>query len=416
MTAHLDLVGAGIGPSNLSLAALIHPVSGVRTRFFERKPDFRWHRGMLFPGASIQVSHLKDLVTPVAPTSPFSFLAFLVAKQRLYRFINASFARVQRWEFEEYCRWVVSQLPSLRFGDAVREIRFERDRFDIRTDHERIAASHIALGTGVSPVVPDCTRPHLCASLFHVASLLDSEPDLRGKRVVIVGGGQSAAEVLAYILGKQAYPCEVSWLSRRSNFLPLDESPFTNELFSPSASRHFFQLPGDVQRRMLQEQKLASDGISEQLLVQLYQRLYELEYKEGHCQLVRLLVRHELVSITPEGTGWTLGVRKAPGEICQLGADIVILCTGFSQQFPDFLEPIAHRIERTPVSLAVDEDYGVRWEGPRQNRIFIQNGARHTHGIADPNLSLVASRSATIINSLVGGDVYPVRDHGRLLG
>ena len=31
------------------------------------------------------------------------------------------------------------------------------------------------------------------------------------------------------------------WVTRRSNFLPLDESPFTNELFVPAYSDFFFQ-------------------------------------------------------------------------------------------------------------------------------------------------------------------------------
>jgi hypothetical protein len=38
--------------------------------------------------------------------------------------------------------------------------------------------------------------------------------------------------------------------------------------------------------------------------------------------------------------------------------------------------------------------------------VFVQNGARHSHGLADPNLSLTAWRAATIVNSLLRKEVY----------
>ena len=44
----IDLAGIGIGPSNLSIAALIQDVPGASAAFFERKPKFDWHPGLLF--------------------------------------------------------------------------------------------------------------------------------------------------------------------------------------------------------------------------------------------------------------------------------------------------------------------------------------------------------------------------------
>ena len=80
-------VGVGVGPFNLSLAALLAPTD-FNARFFERNADFQWHPGLLLPEATLQVSYLKDLVTLVDPTSQYSFVAFLGAHKRLYRFIN----------------------------------------------------------------------------------------------------------------------------------------------------------------------------------------------------------------------------------------------------------------------------------------------------------------------------------------
>ncbi|WP_256967364.1 lysine N(6)-hydroxylase/L-ornithine N(5)-oxygenase family protein, partial [Streptomyces caniscabiei] len=38
-----DLVGIGIGPANLSLAALAHPLAELDAVFYERRPGFDWH-------------------------------------------------------------------------------------------------------------------------------------------------------------------------------------------------------------------------------------------------------------------------------------------------------------------------------------------------------------------------------------
>ena len=84
MTGVLDIAGLGIGPANLSLAALCDEAGGeIRARFFDRKPAFSWHRGMMLPGARLQCSWIKDLVTPVVPTSRFGFLSYLADRGRL---------------------------------------------------------------------------------------------------------------------------------------------------------------------------------------------------------------------------------------------------------------------------------------------------------------------------------------------
>ncbi|MCA1552342.1 SidA/IucD/PvdA family monooxygenase [Bradyrhizobium sp. BRP19] len=84
-------VGIGVGPSNLSLASLLYPYKGVLSAFFDRKPEFAWHDGMYFPGATLQVSLFKDLVTLSDPTNPFSFISYLHAEGKIHHFLNARF-------------------------------------------------------------------------------------------------------------------------------------------------------------------------------------------------------------------------------------------------------------------------------------------------------------------------------------
>ena len=113
----LDLAGVGIGPFNLSLAALAEPLDGFEAAFFERGPEFRWHPGLMIEGAALQVPFLADLVSLVDPTSQLSFLAYLRARERLYPFYFAEKFHIPRAEYADYCAWVSRRL--LEDGTAV---------------------------------------------------------------------------------------------------------------------------------------------------------------------------------------------------------------------------------------------------------------------------------------------------------
>jgi lysine N6-hydroxylase len=85
----------------------------------------------------------------------------------------------------------------------------------------------------------------------------------------------------------------------------------------------------------------------------------------------------------------------------------VVLCTGFGNRRPAFLDPIADRIHGDgDGDYRVRADFSIGWDGPPDRPIYVQNAARHSHGIADPNLSLAAWRSAVIVNSVCGRPVY----------
>ena len=90
----LDVIGIGLGPFNLSLAALLVQAneskkavtSNITSLFFEKNSDFNWHEGMLLPKTTLQVPFFADLVTLVAPTSRYGFLNYLSHKKRLLKF------------------------------------------------------------------------------------------------------------------------------------------------------------------------------------------------------------------------------------------------------------------------------------------------------------------------------------------
>ncbi|HZG70901.1 MAG TPA: SidA/IucD/PvdA family monooxygenase, partial [Chondromyces sp.] len=117
----LDVIGVGIGPFNLGLAALLEKTE-CSSLFFDRKPRFEWHPGMLLEGTTLQVPFMADVVTMVDPTNPFSFLNYLHEQKRLYHFYFFEKFHIPRTEYNHYCQWVVEQLPQLQFDSEVENI------------------------------------------------------------------------------------------------------------------------------------------------------------------------------------------------------------------------------------------------------------------------------------------------------
>jgi lysine N6-hydroxylase len=410
--ALLDAIGVGLGPFNLSAAALACAVPGLNTLFVDRSQSFSWHPGLLISGSTIQTSHLKDLVTLADPTSRYSFLSYLHAKKRMYRFITANFDCVERAEFDDYFRWVAEQLPNAQFGYSVETVDYDGSRFVINED-KRYTSRSLVLATGLSPDYPECAVPLLGPSVFHSHSLLQQNVQWAGKRVAIVGGGQSSAEVFNLLIGNEAQlPAEVCWISSRTNFLPLDDSPFTNELFTPGYSSYFFDLPADQRLFSLAGQKLASDGISANLLREIYQKLYTLEFLRKAKSTIGLRSHNKVTEIKRRTLGdYELELKHTlTGDRSPVIADVVVLCTGYRYRMPGFLSRLQSRIPFKPTGYQYHEDFSIEWDGHPKNKIYVQNAAINARGIADPNLSLMAWRSANIVNELAGKKYYSVQD------
>ncbi|HMG20638.1 MAG TPA: SidA/IucD/PvdA family monooxygenase, partial [Kofleriaceae bacterium] len=377
----VDAVGIGVGPSNLSTAALLDPIRGFRCEFFDRKPEFQWHGGLLFEDATLQVSFIKDLVTLVDPTSRFSFLAFLAAHGRLYRFVSAQFASVLRQEFDQYYRWVADQLDTLHFRSEIRSVSAGPRGFLVELDDRKLVTRRLILGTGLSPRLPACAMPHIGPTVFHAIEYLHRHGDVTDKSVAIVGGGQTGAEIMLRMLsGQDGRPREVTWYSRRMNFLPLDDSAFQNELFTPGYSEYFRQLPEAHRRRMIDEQTLTSDGVSSRLLQDIYQQIYAHQHvRTGQPTRYSLRPGRRLRDLRAHGAGWNLAFETEQFAMReQAGADVVILATGQHYQLPSCLEPLRTRIPSESYGLELGADFSLVWDAPPGLEIYVHNGGRQS--------------------------------------
>lgn len=400
----VDLLGIGAGPANLSVAALAWGLPGLRTRFIDRQETFRWHGGLMLPSSKLQVSHLKDLVTLVDPTSRFTYLNFLAQSGRLQRFASLGDRAITRREYESYLRWVGEAIDVVEYGRAVREVSFDGDAFRATIDDGAVVrARHLSVAIGSVPCIPGAVAGLLGPTMLHASRFCEVAESLAGRSVAVVGGGQSGAELVDHLLGMRgtAAPSGLTWVNRRPSLHPLDDSPFINEWFHPDYVRYFHALAPGRRMELLDVQRMASDGVSVDLLERIYQRLYENDFVDPRRIPVEVLPGRELVRATAGRDGWCLElVQTDTGATEDLRADIVVLATGYRFEMPDFLAPIAHLIPPSEGRLPLGVDYSLPWDGPRENKLFFLNAGRNSHGIADPNLSLGAWRAATVLAAI----------------
>ncbi|MFC7154907.1 lysine N(6)-hydroxylase/L-ornithine N(5)-oxygenase family protein [Halomarina halobia] len=416
-----DLVGVGIGPFDLGLAALLDGADAdADAVFLDRKPEFRWHGGMLIEGTTLEVPFLADLVTLADPTSPHSYLNYLRERDRLYEFYFYETFQIPRREYDAYMRWVAERLDSCRFSREVTAVEYDDDRevFEVRArnpetgERHRYLARDLVLGVGSVPYVPEAFRDLPDADVFHTASYLDRrERCLDADAITVVGSGQSAAEVFLDLLERQPErDYRLDWLTRSDGFFPMEYSKLGLQHFTPEYVRYFNSLPQETRDEVLPEQDLLYKGIDPETNDRIYETLYEHSIERDPD--VGLLAMTEVRGIEPSADGphrYRLACeQRQEGTRFEHGADAVVLGTGYHRPTPEFLAPLEPRIRRDERGRPrITEDYRVELDGAA-GRVFVQNAELHTHGVGAPDLGLGTYRNSVIVEQLLGEAVYPV--------
>ncbi|WP_439406437.1 lysine N(6)-hydroxylase/L-ornithine N(5)-oxygenase family protein [Bradyrhizobium sp. DASA03076] len=411
----LDVIGVGIGPFNLSLAALIEPTP-LRALFLEKREAFCWHPGLVLPNSRLQVSPFKDCVTLVDPTSPYSFLNYLAVNGRLYNFINKRNASTSRREFTDYYQWVARQLGTLRFHQDVLDVTATRDAYRVSTNTTTYLARAVVVAIGIEPKIPRCAKPLICNTVYHAAEYLDRGLPRTDEHVLVVGGGQSGAEIVEHMLNRPDTP-RITWITARSNLFAMDDSSFVNEAYIPGYSRRFHALPFQHRRALIEREKLTSDGISAELCNRLYDMLYERDVEGAPSESFHLFCNVTLKHITPLNKRWRVDLTGLTRQQHRsIVVDRIVLATGFRPRTPLFLQSLlgsAHMENNLPV---LGPDYAVSFTKPMPGQVYLQNQSRLQHGLQSANLSLVAYRNSLIINSLLGQPFYLDRSEHSLDG
>ena len=415
-----DFAAVGVGPFNLGLAALSEPVEGVEGIFLEQRGSFDWHPGMMLEPAHLQVPFMADLVTMADPTSPYSFLNFLKQTGRLYRFYIRENFYPLRAEYNQYCQWVAGQLPSVRFGTTVLDVRYDDGVYGFSVDgpagQEVLRARRLVLGTGTSPNIPAAGADITAAAAaghggvaFHNADYLARKAELQRQRsITIVGSGQSAAEIYYELLQEaDVHGYRLDWVTRSGRFFPLEYTKLTLEMTSPEYVDYFHALPQDRRDHLNTTQKNLYKGINSDLI----DAIYDLLYARSLSGMVnsRLLTHSTLTAARwdPAAGTHTLQLHHdEQGSSYTLDSDAVVFATGYGYREPAFLAGVQDRIARDGAGrFAVDRNYST---GVVPGEIFVQNAELHTHGFATPDLGMGAYRNSCILRDITGREVYPV--------
>jgi len=328
-----------LGSAHLTsvLRRLLHLLRSTAL-FLEKRDALFWHSGLALPNSRLQVSPLKDCVTLVDPTSPYSFLNNLAVHGRLYSFVNKRNASTSRQEFIEYYRWVAGRLNTLRFSEDVMDVVPFTDGYRISTNTTTYLARAVVVGVGVEPKIPPCARSLLCDTVFHAADYLERQLPHAAEHVLVVEGGQSGAEIIEDMLTRSV-STQITWATSRSNLFSMDDNSFVNKTYTPSYSRRFHALPLQQRRDIVEGAMLTSDGNSVDLCNRLYEMLYERSVDGTLADRFRVLSSIVVKDSTSHKKRWRVDLDEiATQRNSCIHVDRIVLGTGFQPRTPPFLE------------------------------------------------------------------------------
>lgn len=408
----VDVLGVGFGPANLALAiALAESPDRIGTvRFLERRERFAWHPGMLLPGTSMQISFLKDLVTLRNQASPYSFVAYLGARGRLVDFINRAVLTPERAEFADYLAWAAASFADrVRYGRTVTGLSRCADGPRFAVTHRgpdgaaRVTRAHsVVVALGLRPVLPAWTDGHDPRRVFHnidlAPRLLELERDLPGglgdARFLVVGGGQSAAEVALHLHDAGAH---VDLAFHGFGLADVDESPFVNQVFDPDVVDEFGVASAEVRDALLHRHGNTNYAAVEHALTR---ELYDRWYRQKVSGPRRLGVHRtsEVVSARPAPGGGVETVlrRLTTGERTPVTVDAVVCATGFE---PGGLTGLDGALP-AGAGVHVARSHRAVIDGVEVPGLYVQGADLPGHGLGTTLLSNVAVRAGEIARAL----------------
>jgi lysine N6-hydroxylase len=421
-----DLIGVGAGPANLSLASLLttareRGLTSITATFFECRATVFWHSLQMFPGSLMQTEFYRDLVTPIDPTSKFSFMNYLKAQARLDQFFCSSTIYPTRCEFEDYFRWVAGQIGEVIFGVEVNCVDFDAIKNLFVVDagtHGRCVTKHIVFGSGARP--RSGVEMSQSDRIVDVSRLLAFTFPETLNRILVVGGGQSAAECLSYLLDRfSERPVRIDWVTGDTSFRALDTSNFSRETFSTAYAQMFSSLNSEARDKINQDDKAAANGIPPLYAQALYQRLYRLRYfppPDKAYPVVHIRANTEVVEAREESNGVSVAAHiVSTGKTDVVVYDCVILCTGLDEGTILESSIIGSELRRRLHKNQDRDGYAVSWDGPPDRMIFVQSQNKATHGLGDTSFVTAAGRNAAILNSIAGREIYKIDESDLLV-
>ncbi|HSU83784.1 MAG TPA: SidA/IucD/PvdA family monooxygenase, partial [Thermoanaerobaculia bacterium] len=221
-------------------------------------------------------------------------------------------------------------------------------------------------------------------------------------RFVVVGSGQSGAELFCYLLNH--YPnADITAAIRRYSYKPVDDSDFTNEIFFPEMVDFLYGLPEEKRRLVQDDCKDVNYAVVD---LSLIRRIYKAMYQQkvvGETR-ARICSYMHLESLLETGGAVIARFRDLLRDReVTLEADGLIVCTGYTwrKQHP-LLQDLASYLARDgKAGYKVERSYRLAADPKLAAGVFLQGFSEETHGASETVLSLLPVRAGDIVHNLL---------------
>ncbi|MDG9723696.1 MULTISPECIES: lysine N(6)-hydroxylase/L-ornithine N(5)-oxygenase family protein [unclassified Streptomyces] len=417
-----DVVGIGFGPSNLSLAIALDehgasaPQHPVKAHFFERQPSFGWHRNMVLPSTTMQISFMKDLATFRNPMSRFTFISYLHASNRLVQFVNNQDFFPTRKEFHQYLEWAAAGLADrVTYGAEVTSIRPAAGSGDLSPDllevevrgadgtTSVVTARNVAISTGLVPRLPEGVTAD--ERVWHSSQFLgrfnaQSPDDL--KSVAVVGAGQSAAEITRFLHDSLPH-AQVRAIVPSYGYSVADDTPFANQVFDPTAvDDYYFGTDRGRDAFWRYHRNTNYSVVDADVIRDLYQRAYAEEVSGVKRLHFSNLTR--VAEVRRAGSATQVVLRSLLDDRTEeLSVDALVFATGYDGMDPArLLGDFDRHFQRDAAGRhRLERDYRLVPASDLTCGVYLQGGTEHSHGLSSSLLSNIAVRSGEIADSIM---------------
>ncbi|WP_079709031.1 lysine N(6)-hydroxylase/L-ornithine N(5)-oxygenase family protein [Paraliobacillus ryukyuensis] len=420
MVNYYDVIGIGIGPFNLSLAALTEKMDDLACIFFDDTPQMEWHPGMLIEGTDLQVPFLADLVSFADPTNYYSYLNYLHIHKRLFPFYFFHKMEVPRKEYNHYLQWAANNISGLHFGKEVIDVMDKQDHYQVFVHNkqtnttEAYFAKHLVMATGTKPLVLDNMKGFPNEDVLHTSRYLhEKETLIKAKDITLVGSGQSAAEIFYDLLEeKKEKDFQLTWLTRSEGIFQLEAAKLGQEFFSPDYVDYFHELPLNKRKQTLDTLDPLRKGIDYQTLNGIYRLLYHFSIGKRSPE-VTIQPLTEIKAIKHHKESYQLECHQWQADLSFTHhTDKVILATGYQPNIPSwFINRFKDSINWEDDKLyQVDRNYALSFKDNRKHHVYVATNLEHSHGTAATNLGLAVQRNMEIINDITNEERFDTSD------
>lgn len=245
---------------------------------------------------------------------------------------------------------------------------------------------------------------HASEFIIHSSRFLptiESIPSSEKKQFLVVGGGQSAAEIVNHLY-ERFNNATVTSAFTTFGFKPADDSHFVNRIFDAQSVDMFFNASDSLKNRIMDIHADTNYSVVDgDLIAELYKKIYQ-EKVNDHARLqLRQLTRLVSAKKVKNQTVAILHNLKT-NEIYTEVFDYIILATGYrvpdiTELFPSARELMALAEDN---SIKLDRSYGANLNCQVVGKIYLPGMSEAQHGLSATLLSLLPIRANEIVRDV----------------